>query len=227
MSDPPADATTTAGATAGARSYGLIRADILRCVLAPGQKLKIDALRDAYDTGAGTVRETLSRLIAERLVVAEGQRGFEVAPFTTQELRELASLRLLLEGHAMEQSFRSGDVEWEARVVATHHKLSQAEERLRAGDGAALEAWRRFDSQLHQTLISACGSRTLMTTHAAIFDRYQRYQNRALGFRGDIAIQEHAALRDCALRRDAAAARAVLATHILGGVDHALASGTI
>jgi DNA-binding GntR family transcriptional regulator len=210
---------------AAARAYRLIRADILRNVLAPGQKLRLDALRDAYGAGIGTLRETLNRLVAERLVLAEGQRGFEVAPFSAAELRELAGLRLLLEGHALEQAFRAGDVEWEGHVVAAHHKLAQMEERLGAGDAAALDPWRRFDSQFHQTLISACGSRTLMATHAAVFDRYQRYQNRALGFRGDIAVREHAALRDCALRRDAAAARDVLATHILGGVDHALASG--
>jgi DNA-binding GntR family transcriptional regulator len=213
--------------TAGERAYYLIRADILHGRLLPGQKLRLDALRDAYDAGIGTLRETLSRLVAERLVVAEGQRGFEVMPFSATELRELAGLRLLLEGHAMEQSFRAGDVEWEARVVAVHHKLSQMEDRLRAGDGTALEPWRRFDAQLHQTLISACGSRTLMATHAAVFDRYQRYQNLALGFRGAIAVREHAELRDAALRRDAAAAREVLAVHILGGVDHALAGSAL
>ncbi len=214
-----------AGATAGERAYRLIRADILRNALAPGQKLRLEALRDAYGVGVGTLRETLNRLVAERLVLAEGQRGFEVAPFSAAELRELANLRLLLEGHALEQAFHAGDVEWEAAVVAAHHKLAQMEERLGAGEAAALDPWRRFDSQFHQTLISACGSRTLMATHASVFDRYQRYQNRALGFRGEIAVREHAALRDSALRRDAAAAREVLARHILGGVDHALALG--
>lgn len=213
--------------TAGERAYRLIRGDILRNVLAPGQKLRLDALRDAYGAGVGTLRETLSRLVAENLVVAEGQRGFEVRPFSADELRQLAKLRLLLEGHALEQAFRAGDVEWEARVVAAHHKLAQMEERLVAGDVSMLDTWRRFDSQFHQALISACGSRTLMATHASVFDRYQRYQSRALGFRGTVAVREHAGLRDSALRRDAAAARALLATHILGGVDHALAAGDV
>lgn len=213
--------------TAGERVYRLLRTDILRNRLAPGQKLKLDALREFYGAGTGTLRETLGRLVAERLVVAEGQRGFEVAHLSAAELRELASLRLLLESHALDQALRSGDVEWEARVVAAYHKLAQMEDRLGAGDTAALNSWRLFDSEFHRTLVSACGSRTLMATHAAIFDRYQRYQNRALGFRGAIAVAEHAAMRDAALRRDAPAAREVLATHILGGVDHALASGAL
>jgi DNA-binding GntR family transcriptional regulator len=216
-----------AAETAGARAYRLLRADILRNALPPGQRLRLEALRDAYGVGVGTLRETLGRLVAERLVVAEGQRGFEVRRFSAAELRELAGLRLLLEGHALEQAFRAGDVEWEARVVAAHHKLAQMEERLLAGEVAVLDAWRRFDAEFHRSLVSACGSRTLMATHAQVFDRYQRYQNRALGFRGEIAMREHRALRDCALKRDAAAARTVLSAHILGGVDHALAAGDL
>jgi DNA-binding GntR family transcriptional regulator len=217
------------GAVEGAseRAWRLIRDDILRGVLAPGRKLKLDGLRESYGASVGTLRESLNRLIAERLVIAEGQRGFEVAPFVPKELRELAQLRLLLEGHALEHAFRAGDVEWEARVVAAHHKLSQMEERLRAGDGGALDTWRRFDSEFHRTLISACGSRTLMATHATVFDRYLRYQNLALGFRGEIAVREHQALRDAAIRRDTAEARAVLAAHILGGVEAALSSGSV
>ncbi len=207
------------------RAFGRIRADILRGVLAPGRKLTLDRLRETYGVGLSTLRESLSRLVAERLVIAEGQRGFEVARFSEAELREVAELRLLLEGHALEHAFRTGDVEWEAGVVAAHHKLSQMQDRLAAGDGAALEPWRRFDAEFHKTLISACGSRTLMATHASIFDRYSRYQNLALGFRGDIAIREHRGLCDAAIRRDAAAARAILSAHIRGGVAHALASG--
>jgi DNA-binding GntR family transcriptional regulator len=215
------------GETAGERVYRRLRADIVDGRLAPGCRLRLERLRIGYGASVSTLRETLSRLTAERLVVAEGQRGFQVAPLSAADLRDLAELRLLLEGHAMEQAFRIGDVEWEARVVAAHHKLALMEERLAAGAMDALDPWRRFDAQFHQTLISACGSRALMATHAAVFDRYLRYQNVALGFRGAIAVDEHRALCDCALRRDAGAARDVLSRHILGGVDHALAGGAI
>jgi DNA-binding GntR family transcriptional regulator len=222
-----AGAPPAAGEAASERAWRLIRADILSGTLAPGRRLRLEALRDSYGVAVGTLRESLSRLVAERLVVAEGQRGFEVSSFSAQELRELARLRLLLEGHALERALRAGDMDWEGRVVAAHHKLAQMEERLRGGDAGALDTWRRFDCEFHRTLISACGSRTVMATHATVFDRYLRYQNLALGFRGEIAVEEHRALRDSVLARDVARAREVLAVHILGGVDHALAGGAI
>ena len=109
--------------TVGETAYQRIRSDIILGRIAPGQKLRLDRMRAEYGVGIGTLREMLNRLAAEGLVLAEGQRGFEVPPVTAQNLRELAALRLLLESHALSQSFAAGDMEWEGRVVAAHHKL--------------------------------------------------------------------------------------------------------
>jgi DNA-binding GntR family transcriptional regulator len=211
--------------TTGERVWKRIRSDILFGRLKPGQKLRLEQLKADYGASISALREVLNRLSSEKLVLAEDQRGFEVAPVSIKDLKEIAALRLLLEAHALEQSFATGDVEWEARIVAAHHKLASMEQRMRAGKRDEVEVWKLYDWQFHQSLISACGSRTLMETHGAIFDRYLRYQMLALGFRGDIAADEHRLMLDAALARDAAKAVAVLETHINGGVKHALSSG--
>lgn len=211
----------------GERVWRRIRSDILFGRLGPGQKLKLEQLRADYGVSVSALREILSRLASEKLVMAEGQRGFEVWPVSVKELKEIAALRFLLESHAMAQSFAAGDVEWEAQVVAAHHKLALMEERMAAGERSGVETWKLYDWQFHQALIAACGSRTLMQTHGAVFDKYLRYQMLALSFRGDVAAGEHRVLLRCALERDAAKAGAVLETHVNGGVDHALASGTL
>jgi DNA-binding GntR family transcriptional regulator len=211
-----------ANETAGAATYKRIRADILFGRLAPGRKLKLELLRVDYQTSVSTLREILSRLASEKLVVAEGQRGFEVAPISAQNLKEIAALRLLLEKHALEQSFAQGDIDWEARVVAAHHKLAMLESRMQAGEIGISELWKQYDSQFHQALVSACGSGLLMTTHTIVFEKYLRYQMISLGFRGDVAIDEHRRLLECALRRDAPAAQMILDTHVEGGLKHAL-----
>jgi DNA-binding GntR family transcriptional regulator len=54
-----------------------------------------------------------------------------------------------------------------------------------------------------------------------------RYQMLALGFRSEVAAEEHRALLDAALARDAEHAAAVLETHINGGVAHALSKATL
>ncbi len=213
--------------TAGESGYQRIRTDILFGRLAPGAKLRLDHLKSEYGVSVSTLREVLSRLSSERLVIAEGQKGFQVSPISPANLRELAALRQLLECRALEQSFAAGDMEWEARVVAAHHRLARTEERMARGDRSESEYWKRCDWEFHQALISACGSKMLVETHAAVFDKYLRYQMIALSFRGDIAANEHALLRDCAVARDAKRACEVLRRHVAGGVEHALATGTI
>ena len=220
-------ATIAGKAASGETVYARIRADIVFGRLAPRQRLRLEELRNGYGASVSTLREILNRLSSESLVVAEGQRGFEVAPVSAENLREVAELRLLLESHALEDSFTAGGVEWEGRVVAAHHRLSELERRLGDGGDADIALWKRYDWEFHQALISACGSAVLMETHAAIFDQYIRYQLIALSFRGDIAADEHRALRDLALERNAAEARMILKRHIEGGVDHALAAGTV
>jgi DNA-binding GntR family transcriptional regulator len=208
----------------GEQAYQRIRADIVLGRMPPGAKLTLDRMKAEYGAGIGTLREILNRLAAEGLVVAEGQRGFEVPPVTEQNLRELADLRLLLEGHALAQSFAAGDMEWEGRVVAAHHKLDVMERRMLAGEPPT-ELWKRYDGEFHQALISACGSGELMAAHASAFDKYLRYLMVSLCFRGEAAAAEHRSLRDAALARDAGRAVEVLTRHVVSCVEVTLASG--
>jgi DNA-binding GntR family transcriptional regulator len=213
--------------TVGENAYQKIRSDIVFGRLPPGKKLKLDKLKADYGASVSTLREILNRLHSERLVIAEGQKGFEVAPVSIANLREIAALRQLLECRALEQSFRAGDMDWEGRVVAAHHRLARMEMRMAQGDKSHTEEWKRYDWQFHQALISACGSKMLIDNHAAVFDKYLRYQMIALSYRGEIAAQEHTLLLECALERDAPRACAVLTRHVAGGVEHALATGAI
>jgi GntR family transcriptional regulator, carbon starvation induced regulator len=206
--------------------YRRIRTDIIFGNLRPEQKLRLEALRDTYGVSVSTLREILSRLSSEGLVLAEGRRGFEVAPVSPHELKELAELRLLLECHAMEQSFAHGDMEWEGRVVSAHHKLLATERQMSSKKGNQ-QLWKRYDGEFHQALISNCGSRALMDAHALVFDKYFRYLILALSYRGDIVQQQHQQLLACALKRDAARAKSVLTAHITECVDHAIAAGRL
>ena len=205
-------------------AYRQIRTDILFGRLHPGEKLKLDRLKAHYGASVSTLRELLNRLASEGLVVAEGQRGFEVAPVSVDNLREIAALRHLLESYALELSFAAGDIDWEGRVVAAHHKLHQMERRMAEGDRTITRAWKQYDWEFHQALISACGSTVLMDTHASIFDKYLRYQMLSLTYRGQVAADEHRQMLEAALSRDSATAKSVLKKHVEAGVEHGLAA---
>ena len=215
------------GETVGESAYKAIRRDIIFGRLAPGQKLKLDTLRKTYAVSVSTLREILSRLCSEGFVVAEGQRGFEVEPVSAEGFREVAAMRLLLECHALQAAIDEGDIEWEGRVVAAHHKLSVLEARMAKGDRSAAGGWKRYDREFHTALVSASGSEVLLETHASIYDKYLRYQMVGDIYRGEIAAREHRDLLRCALRRDFAGAREILARHVRDCVETALAKGEL
>jgi len=206
----------------GESAYQQIRADILSGRLLPRQKLRLEQLRADYDISINTLREILNRLTSENLVVSETARGFEVAPISSENLLEIAELRLLLESHAMEKSFRNGDLDWEARVVASHYKLAELGRRHSPDDPEGAGLLKRGDREFHAVLISACGSRALIESHGTMFDRYMRYLMLALIVRGTVTQQEHDLLLRHALDRDAPAAIAVLREHIEGCVAYTL-----
>jgi DNA-binding GntR family transcriptional regulator len=200
--------------TVSEHGYRKIRADIIFGRLKPDQKLGLERLKEDYDVSVSTLREILTRLASEGLVLAEGQRGFQVAPVSLIDLRELADLRLLLESRAIDLSFEAGDVEWEGGVVAAHHKLALLERQMLAGDRRQADVWKRYDLEFHRALLSACGSRALIEMYGTVYDKYLRYLMVAMVFHGEVAAKEHEALLECALKRDATRAKQILISHI-------------
>ena len=220
------EATVETG-TVGDKTYRRIRADIVFGRLVPGERLTLDRMRDAYATSVSTLREVLNRLSSEGLIIAEGARGFEVTPISAEDLREVAAMRCLLETHALRESFEAGDMEWEGGVVAAHHKLAATERKMGTGEISVTETWKRYDWEFHHALISACGSKVLLETHATIYDRYLRYQMIAAVYRGDVAASEHRRLLDCALKRDWKVAQATLTKHVNDCVGDMIAKGLV
>jgi len=199
-----------------------VRQDIIAGRLAPGAKIKLEQAKERYSISVSSLREILSRLTTENLVVAEGQRGFEVAPASRKELEELADLRSILETHAIGLSFEAGNLEWEGRIVAAHHRLGTAEKMLLAGDMSQTIDWVRYDWEFHQAIVSACDSLTLMTALSSVFDRFLRYHMLARSFRGQAVVDDHKLLFQLALKRDVEGAQAVVRRHIKSGVEHVL-----
>src|SRR3954449_3644648 len=149
------------GNSVGDNVYHRLKTDITFGRLAPGERLRLDRLRQTYAASVTTLREILNRLSAEGLVLSEGQRGFQVMPISVSALKDIAALRLLLEKHAMEQSFRAGDLEWEGMVLSAHHKLAHIEGLILKGEPAEPNRWKQYDWESHRALVAACDSKAL------------------------------------------------------------------
>lgn len=208
--------------TVGSNTYQRIKHDIIYGELEPGSKLKLDGLKTRYAASLSTLREMLSRLASEGFVAAEEQRGFFVTPVSREDLIEITNLRVLLECSAVKESIENGDADWEGNLVAAHHKLHLMEQKMLNGDETEKETWKHYDREFHLVMIQACNSRNLLDIHATIYDKYLRYQMLVLTYRGQEAVDEHKAMFDAALARNAKLAQELLEKHIRKGVEHTL-----
>ena len=126
--------------TVGQRVYQRIRGDILFGRLAPGAKLKLDQLKAQYDRSVSTLREILNRLTSERFTGRRTAwlRGVSDLASGPEGGRRLAPVD---RGACDRERIRRRRIEWEARVVAAHHKLASMEDKMISGDRSETELW--------------------------------------------------------------------------------------
>ena len=197
-------------------TYLQLRRDIIEGRLPPGEKLRVEHLKQHYNAGAGTLREALSLLLSDALVVSEGQRGFHVAPMSLSDLEDITRTRVLVEGEALRQSILAGDDEWEADLVAAFHRLTRAEEKLADRRKGDVREWELRNRDFHEALIAACDSRWLRYLIGLLYRQSERYRHLVISHSTlprDVHA-EHKAIFDAALARDVAAAQAAIETHI-------------
>ncbi len=120
------------------RMFETLRGDILACRILPGSKLRINDIAETSEVSLGAVREALSRLGAEGLVIAESQKGYRVAPLSVEDLRDLTEARVEIERVALARSIAHGDLDWETDLVAAWHRLSRISRRVEGEPHLAL-----------------------------------------------------------------------------------------
>jgi len=191
-----------------------IREAILTGAHAPGEKLRLDELRETYGVSLSPLREALSRLSTEGLVVMEDQRGCRVAPVSADNLREVTRLRVAFETMALREAMRLGDDAWEASVVAVFHRLVRLEERaLRSEE---IPEWETRHREFHLALLAACGMPLLLQFCETLHDFSNRYRRLFLARNPlDRGIHgEHREIMQAAIGRKPRQAVELLTRHI-------------
>ncbi len=209
-----ASATEGRKATLATSLAERVRQEVLSGALLPGQRLRLDELRERYGVSLSPLREAISRLGSEGLLQIEDQRGVRVAPVSAQNLAEVVALRADLEPKALGDAIAHADDEWESRVTTALLMLQRQE---KAGDGhQRVERWERLHRQLHMALLSTCRMPLLLQFCTLLNDRADRYRRLFLSNQtvDQSVTDEHRAIVEASLDRDAPRACELLRHHI-------------
>lgn len=193
-----------------------LRAGILSGSLQPGERLGVVEIARQFGVGTTPVREGLSRLVSQGLVVAIGRRGFRVSEISRADLADLTRLRSLVEVEGLRLAMERGDDAWEAGILSALHRLKAL---VRRAGMEALEGTPDYDvlhKAFHMALLSACGSPRLMESASALYDQAYRYRRLMLRrlTDPDHFVAVHDTLAQAAIARDHAFAAPLLVRHL-------------
>lgn len=193
--------------------YERLRDSILAGELAPGAKLRPSELRTEHHVSVGVVREALTRLAEQQLVVQEPNQGFSVPPLTRKNLLDITRARIEIEGITVRLAVEQGGLDWETELLAAHHRLERTPMTL--DDGTVNPAWTAPHAAFHAKLLQGCDNATLLSICASLFRSSELYRRWAEPGRVHRDAQaEHRAITEAALRHDAEATVRLLQSHI-------------
>ena len=203
--------------TKAERVYELLRADILAGRLQPGSRLRYAELCDRYETSTGVLREAMLRLSEQGLVKGEPQQGFQVVDLSIEDLRDLTGARVVLESLALRSALADGDVEWESRILASHHRLSRTAQYNADDPDRLSDEWVAEHAEFHRALLDGCTNRRIKEVASSLRDSAELYRRWSLplgkGADRDVAA-EHDQLLQAVLDRDTDRAVQSLTNHI-------------
>jgi DNA-binding GntR family transcriptional regulator len=210
-----ADQAETNSGTAIDTIYRELRRRIIDGIYLPEQKLKIEHLRAGFQVSSSTVREALTRLTSDHLVMAEEHKGFRVTPLSLADLEDLTQARIVLECAALRDSISNATDDWELKLVRAYQRLTRAETKL-LRDTASFDTWEECNRVFHDALAANSHSMWLKRLRQLLFqqsERYRRLSSMVATSREEVHA-EHMAIFEAAIAHDAERAAALLHDHV-------------
>jgi DNA-binding GntR family transcriptional regulator len=196
------------------RLYDEVRARIVTGELPPGAPVRQDTLAAELDASKIPLREALSRLEHDGLVVLNPRRGYEVAPLKRETAEEVFDLRLRIEPAAAAL----------ASTLATEEDRATAEAALAALDRATAGADPKMpdlNRAFHLALVRPAGrplTAVLIERLHVLAERYVRAHVEPEG-RSQRARTEHRGMYDAWAAGKADTVDSLLRAHIAGALD--------
>ncbi|KAF1047313.1 GntR family transcriptional regulator [Xylophilus sp.] len=205
------------------QAYDELKRQILDQQLKPGERLNIDALSRSCGISSSPLREALTRLGAEGLVVFAANTGFSVAPVPdARQMGQLMDFRLLMEAHCARVGAAAAG---HAQTAVELEKAIAAMVALRR-KGASYKQYRAFidlEQSFHQSIVDSAGNEPISAAwrELHLIMNVARLsvlpESNVLG--SDAAVQEHRQIAAAFAARDPAGAELALRRHLQAARD--------
>jgi DNA-binding GntR family transcriptional regulator len=191
--------------------YRWLREQILIGELLPGAEIRQELLARQFGTSRVPIREALSRLQAEGLIILRPRRGFAVTLLNQSEIIEIFELRMAVEEHAM----RIATKERTETDVSEVEALVDVMERPGVLSLQYLQQWMSTNRLFHTRLIECAHRKRVSEVALNLRDAIEPYMRIEANFNGQVGYAniEHRKIFDAFKRRDSEAAARLSRKH--------------
>ena len=188
--------------TLAQRAYTLLREALWRGEFVPGQDISLRSAAEALGVSQMPVRQALSRLQTEGVLVMRENRTLTVPELTPAAVVEVRDIRIALEGLAAElAALRATPQDIEA--IAAHFKALE-----RSALACDIRRYIVDNWHFHMGIYRASGSAMLLQMIETLWAKYSAYSRLARDDEAISTLPNHVRMLDGLRRRDPGLARA-------------------
>jgi DNA-binding GntR family transcriptional regulator len=195
-----------------------VRELIISGAVRPGEYLRMEPIAEAVGVSSTPVREGLLMLSSEGYVRLVPRRGFVVAAFTQQDIRDLFWAQAQLAG---ELAARAAKVITPEQIARLDQNLAQYDEAIAAGDKHRIaDLGHLFHREIN---LAADSHRLALLLDSVVKHLPNRFYVEIEGHL-ESTHKEHPLLVDSLRKRHARKARSIMEAHIVDGADRLIES---
>ncbi|MEW6666730.1 MAG: GntR family transcriptional regulator [Thermodesulfobacteriota bacterium] len=189
-----------------------LRQAILEREIQPAEQINIRKLAEKLGVSTMPIREALRELEAEGLITFSSNKRILATRLSVEDLREIYSIRIPLEGIAIERCFEHENKQYLARLEELHRRMKRVKV-----TGAE---WFNINRSFHMTLHEMAGSPRLFSILQGLWNSTGPYlrifsdNKKAV----NLANREHALLLDALRTGNRPQAKKVLRNHLQNGL---------
>lgn len=175
-----------------------LRDMIVEGELAPGERIREQAVCTRLGLSRTPLREALKMLAAEGLVDLQPNRGATVSDPCAEEIAETFKVIGALEALAAELACERVEEDDIAEIRVLHYQMALHQTR------GELREYFRLNQRIHEKLVEFSGNAVLVETHKRLGGRIrrQRFVANRSGPRWEQAMQEHEQMLEALTARD-------------------------
>lgn len=191
--------------------YHWLRQDILQCRIRPGADIREPELSERFNVSRSPVRDALLRLEADGLVVVHARKGYQAAPISMADAKDLFELRSLLEAAcAVNAAEHATDAE--LRDLDRYRRLDDL------GSAESQASFIGYNRDFHLAITGLSRNRRLRQTVREIIEEFDRLVHVSVeethSEERARLVAEHCAIIDALQQREGKQTARLLTAHV-------------